>query len=47
MPLLAMMINSVSESIFSAPTTSSESLECLLPVPLPESQANMRALGTN
>lgn len=43
MPLLARIKNSVSESILSPPTTSSEPLECFVPVVLPDSQAIMRA----
>jgi len=42
MPLLARIKNSVSESILSPPTTSSEPLDCFVPVVLPDSQAIMR-----
>lgn len=45
MPVLAKMINSVLESILSAPTNTPKLLGCLSSPVVPELNANMRTLG--
>ncbi|CAL5337404.1 unnamed protein product [Camellia sinensis] len=45
MPVLAKMTSSVSESILSSPTMSSDLLDDLVVAVLPESHANIRTLG--